>query len=113
MEDEKVYYINVKPYKYNYLINDMIKIYLKSALGVNIINKNEFYNDILNIYNKFEYPTKIKNIKEQDIDEIVSKKMYQHIKQFFYENNNNILKIKRKPNNKNKSLRNKKNKTIY
>ena len=108
MEDEKVYYINVKPYKYNYLINDMIKKYLKSSLGLNIINKSDFYNDILNIYNKFEYPNKIKDIKEQEIDEIVSKKMYQHIKQFFYENNKNTLKIKKKFNNKNKSLRNKK-----
>ncbi len=39
---------------------------------------------------------KPKTKKEQDIDNVVTKKMFLHIKQFFYENNKKSLRKKKK-----------------
>jgi hypothetical protein len=41
-----------------------------------------------------------KDKKEQEIDEIVGKKLFHHIKQFFYENNNKTLKRGRRVRNR-------------
>ncbi len=46
----------------------------------------------------FRYMTK--DEKEQEIDEIVGKRMFNHIKQFFYENNNKTLKRGRRVRNR-------------
>ena len=58
------------------------------------------------LYSKFKFNEEIKDNNEQTIDGIVGKKLFQHIKQFFYENNNQSLKNKKKRNS-NKSLRRK------
>lgn len=100
MEDEKVYYINVKPYQYNLSFSTFLLRFINSKLGKKIKQDSNFISNMNRIYSKFKFNENIKNPKEHEIDEIVGKKMFQHIKQFFYENNNQTLKNKKKKHNK-------------
>jgi len=104
MEDDKVYYINIKPYHNTISFLNFVSRFLDSKLGNKIINKDDFINRIHNIYINMKFKDNGKNIKEQEIDEIIGKKMFHHIKQFFYENNNESLKNK-KQIKKNKTLK--------
>ena len=106
MSDDRVYYINVKPYHHELKVDDLIKRYLNSKLGKDIKGIHDFVSSIENGFKKYNYRVSEKTIEEQEIDDIIGKKMFQHIKQFFYDNNNNTLK--RKSVTKNKSRKNKK-----
>jgi hypothetical protein len=103
MEDGKVYYINVKPYHHHLSFSTFLLRFINSELGKKIKNKQDFIKKMKYIYN---FNEEIKDKNEQVIDEIVGKKLFQHIKQFFYENNNQTLKNKKKKS-KHKSLRRK------
>lgn len=103
MEDGKVYYINVKPYHHHLSFSTFLLRFINSELGKKIKNKQDFIKKMKYIYN---FNEEIKDKNEQYIDEIVGKKLFQHIKQFFYENNNQTLKNKKKKS-KHKSLRRK------
>ena len=104
MENDKVYYINVKPYHYELSFSNFLLRFLDSELGNNIKNNEEFITQLNSIYTKMRFNYMKKDKKEQEIDEIVGKKLFYHIKQFFYENNNETLK--RKINKKkNKSIK--------
>jgi len=107
MNDDKVYYINIKPYYNKLLLENMISLFLDSKLGKNIKNKEDFINSIEKEFKKYNYRITEKTKEEQDIDEIISKRMLQHLKQFFYENNNKTLNRKKREN-KNKTVRRKK-----
>lgn len=100
MNDEHVYYINVKPYHHKLTIHNLMFRFLDSSLGKNIINKAEFITIIENEFKKYQYKVNEKSKEEQDIDSIVGKKMFQHLKRFFYENNNKTLSRKKKNNKK-------------
>jgi hypothetical protein len=104
MVDEKVYYINVKPYKYQLSIEKMIDTFLHSKLGDKIREKEHFINSIQHEYKKYNYKISEKMTQEQEIDEIIGKRMLQHLKQFFYEKTNKTFKKKR-IENKNKTLK--------
>ena len=105
MSEKRVYYINVKPYHHKLTINNLMFRFLDSSLGRVVKNKSEFINILDDEFKKYQYNTQVKSNDEQEIDTIVGKKMLQHLKQFFYENNNKTLSRKRK--NKNKSLKKK------
>lgn len=106
MEDEKVYYINVKPYHYHLSFSTFLLRFVNSKLGSKIKHDPNFISVMNGLYSKFKFNEEIKDNNEQTIDGIVGKKLFQHIKQFFYENNNQSLKNKKKRNS-NKSLRRK------
>ena len=106
MNNDNVYYINVKPYHYKLDINTMIKQYLNSKLGKHIKNKEDFVMYMNDEFKKYNFNTDKKNKQEQEIDEIIGKRMLQHLKEYFYENKNKTLKNKNKPK-KNKTLKNK------
>lgn len=96
MIDDNVYYINVKPYYYKLNINDMISRFLNSNLGRKIKNKKEFVIIIEDEFKKYNYSNYEKKEEEQQIDEIVSKRMLQHLKIFFLENKCKTIKYKTK-----------------
>lgn len=104
MSEEQVYYINVKPYHHKLSINKLMFRFLDSPLGIVIKNKGDFIDIIEDEFKKYQYNTKEKSTEEQEIDTIVGKKMIQHLKQFFYENNNKTLSRKKK--NKPKTQKN-------
>lgn len=80
MSTDNVYYIHVKEYKHLLPANEMVTRFLNSPLSDDIKNKDEFKN--FSMFN-FKYNILEKNKHEQDIDIIVSKKMLEHIKEFF------------------------------
>ena len=94
MADDKVYYINVKPYKYQITISDMIKSFLDSKLGSNVKNKDEFRYNMTEDFKRYSYRITQKTKEEQEIDEIIGKRMLQHLKHFFYEKINQTYKKK-------------------
>jgi hypothetical protein len=96
MEDDKVYYINVKPYKYQMNIENMIKRFIQSPLGNKIKNIDHFTRVVINDFNRYNYKIQEKTQTEQEIDEIIGKRMLQHLKQFFYEKTNHTFKIKKR-----------------
>ena len=104
MESDKVYYINVKPYHYSLDFSIFLSRFLDSNLGDNIKHKSKFIHDLSSIYKHFNFHHEEKDINEQDIDEIIGKKLFYHIKQFFYENTNKSIKHNKK-NKKNKTLK--------
>jgi len=102
MEDEKVYYINVKPYHYTLNLETFILRFLESNMGKKVKSKNDFINKINEIYKYYNFNATKKDKQEQEIDIIVGKKMFQHIKHFFYENNKHTVRNNRKNKSKNK-----------
>ena len=104
MEDDKVYYINVKPYKHQMRIEDMINIFLHSSLANKIQSKEQFTTAIIHDFKQYKYRISDKTQKEQEIDEIIGKRMLQHLKQFFYEKTNHTFK-KKKRTTKRKTLK--------
>ena len=109
MVDDKVYYINVKPYKYQINIEKMINTFLDSKLGnnINISDKEDFINSIQHEYKEYNYRIHEKTKQEQEVDEIVGKRMLQHLKQFFREKSTKTLK-KKKGRLTNKTIKHKK-----
>ena len=88
MSDERVYYINVKPYRHNLHIDELIKRYLGSKLSKDISNIHDFVTTIKHEFKIYDYNTNLKLNKEQEIDSIIGKKMYQHIRVFFSDDDN-------------------------
>lgn len=107
MDNENIYYINVKPYKHDINYTEIINRIINSN-KINIDNENFFREKISKILNKYHYKTRFKDMKEQYLDNIISKRIMYLLKDFFKENNKNYK------NNKNKTRNNKikKNKTI-
>ena len=89
MSTDNVYYIHVKEYKHILPSNEMVKRFIDSPLSNDIKNKDEFRN--FSMFN-FKYNILEKNKHEQDIDIIVSKKMLEHIKEFF-EKDEPVMKL--------------------
>jgi hypothetical protein len=96
METNNVYYIHVKPYKYQISIDKMLYRFLNSNLGQTIQDKNAFINSIQNEFKKYDYKITEKLSSEQEIDEIIGKRMLQHLKHFFFEKQNRTIKRKNK-----------------
>jgi hypothetical protein len=80
MSNDNVYYIHVKEYKHMLPSNEMLNRYLNSPLSNDIKNKDEFLQ--FSAFN-LKYNVVEKDKHEHDIDIIVSKKMLEHIKEFF------------------------------
>lgn len=80
MSTDNVYYIHVKEYKHLLPASEMVRRFLNSPLSADIKNKDEFKN--FSMFN-FKYNILEKNKHEQEIDIIVSKKMLEHIREFF------------------------------
>jgi hypothetical protein len=105
MVDDNVYYIHVKAYKHSLTLKEMLDKYLKSEIGhkfVPIKKRAEFESSMETEFNKYHYNVIKKTENEQDIDNIIGKKMMQHLKHFFFERidktykRKSIMKVKNK-----------------
>lgn len=85
MESDNVVYLHIKPYIYNYKFIDMINSFytnnhqLIEKLGGHKIYYNFFKNKVRNYNDITENKTQL----EEDIDKILSKKIIQHLSDFF------------------------------
>jgi uncharacterized protein YeaC (DUF1315 family) len=90
MSNDNVYYIHVKEYKHLLPANVMLNRFLNSPLSSDIKNKDEFKE--FTMFN-LKYNVKEKDKHEHDIDIIVSKRMLEHIKDFF-DKDEPVMKLK-------------------
>lgn len=105
MANNKIYYINVKPYYYDYTFEDMILIFEESNVGKKIIKNDKMFNKImLEKMNLFNYDVVVKDNKEYEIDIILGKHIISHLQTFFNRSIKNIT-IKNRKTKKNKTLK--------
>ena len=115
MNNDNVYYIHVKEYKHLLPATEMLNRYLNSPLSIDIKNKDEFKQ--FTMFN-LKYSVVEKDKHEHEIDIIVSKKMLEHIKEFFdkdepsmklkvYNKNQKSFKKNNKTSNNNKTVKKK------
>ena len=87
MANENVYYINMKPYYYDYTFEHMLDKFYTSNIGNLIINKNlNFKYVMMGQIKSYNYECINKNGKELEQDKIIGKHIIQHLKVFFNKN---------------------------
>jgi hypothetical protein len=107
MENDNIYYINVKPYKHDVSFFEIIKRLIRSKI-VNIINENEFKEEISQKLIQYHYTPRYKSNKDQELDIIISKKIKFHLKYFFGDVSKKEDRNKKEDGNKKKVKFNKK-----
>lgn len=91
MEDENVYYIHVKGYKHYLPSSVIIKRFLNSGLAKEMKNNTaEREKFTAFMMNRLNYNIAEKDQDEQEMDVIISKKMLEHMKTFFKEDNGSV-----------------------
>ena len=108
MSNNKIYYINVKPYIHDLEFNEMINRLLNSPiLGTYIDEPTYCRAFMLSFLQKYNYIYVDKNTEAQKVDKIVSKKIIQHLHLFFktQPDRPHTNKTKRQKNTKNKTLK--------
>jgi hypothetical protein len=106
MVNDKVYYINLKPYIHDLPFDLMIERFIKSGI-INILVEDNFKTDMLQFMNlyKHEYVEKTKDA--QNVDKILSKKILQHLQIFFNKKSQNkTMRKSNKTHNKTKKNQN-------
>jgi hypothetical protein len=110
MENKNIYYINIKPYVYDLTFDEMIKRFLNSEIGGKILQNYDhtnttqetfidFMNKNIKMYN-FHVIEKMQD--EFEVDQILSKKIMQHLEIFFHKTNKTKTR-KNIPRKRNKS----------
>jgi hypothetical protein len=102
MIDDRIYYINIKPYMHDLPFETMIDRFVSS--NILNINNNEFKSHILNYMKRFHYNYVEKTKEAQNIDKILSKKILHHLNLFF---NKSISKQQSRRTNITKTMKNK------
>jgi FMN phosphatase YigB (HAD superfamily) len=107
MTNENVYYINVKPYYYDYSFEEIIKRLKNSEIGKKIINEDDDFEPIMfECFKKYNYKSVAKDTKEYNLDKIIGKYIITHLQKFFHKSNKSGTMKKRKAHQKNKTSRN-------
>ena len=107
MVDDRVYYINLKPYVHDLPFEIMVDRFIKS--GIIDLNKNvnvtevEFKKDMLSYMKRYNHDYVEKTKEAQNVDKILTKKILQHLQTFFQ---------KKQKTRKTAKIKNVKNKTI-
>jgi hypothetical protein len=111
MKSDNIYYINVKPYIHDLTFDDMVTRLINSNILVDIDDPTVYRTYITTFMEKFNYIYVEKTVSEQNIDKVLSKKILQHLQDFFKikPTDNTPAKIvnktKRNKNNYNKTLK--------
>lgn len=90
MKDKKVYYINIKPYVYNLAPEKIADIFLKSKFSKNFQDKEKVRVIIIDYVKK--YRDRVTNPEQIKFHNVITKKVFQHIKYFFGDNNKTLRK---------------------
>ena len=88
MEHGHVYYINVKPYVHQLSVQTLINRFmqsqaLRSTIAQKSMSEDGFRNRIAKIMQRFQAAHVAKDPLEQQIDAIISKKIMEHLNDFF------------------------------
>ena len=78
MENPNVYYVYIKPHRYSYDFNEMIEIFCNK----NQLNDKNLKNKLIEYCNKFNYYKSTIDKNEYKLNNIVSKKINEHINTF-------------------------------
>jgi hypothetical protein len=82
MVNDKIYYINIKPYIHDIPFDTMIDRFINSKI-IAFENEDLLRTHLLNFLKKFKYTYSKKTNESQNIDIILSKKILQHLHVFF------------------------------
>jgi len=93
MVHERVYYINIKPYYYDYTFEHMLSKVLKCSEFKDLYAHN-FNTNMLQIIKRFNYKVRLKNEEEYKIDKIISKETLNHLIIFLRDSPNQTKKTK-------------------
>ncbi len=109
MSNEKIYYINLKPYIYDLELDTMVDRFLNANICT-IADTTLCREQIMNVAKKYHYIYLAKSAAEFNVDKIVSKKILHHLHTFFNKvekQQQQILPTKKRPlsNLKNKTLK--------
>jgi hypothetical protein len=102
MVDDRVYYINLKPYVYDLPFELMIDRFMKSNI-INTTTNTNFKQDMLQFMKKYRHFYVEKTKESQNIDKILSKKILHHLHTFFNKGSKTTRKNRRI---KNKTIKN-------
>jgi hypothetical protein len=84
MSGDNIYYINIKPYVHDLPFDEMIERFIHSRI-LDIDSPISFKKYILEFIKVYNYYNVVKTKKEQDVDNILSKKILNHLHIFFNE----------------------------
>lgn len=82
MEHDNVVYLRIKPYVYSYLFETMVNDYYNKNKN-KIENKKFFFNFMITNIDLYEYQLNTKSDLEQKIDTLLSKRLLEHLDEFF------------------------------
>ena len=83
MEEDNVYYINVKPYFFSLPYEIMAERYYDAFMKKTQVDKNDFIHSIVTNMNRYIYVVRHKSELEQNTDKVVSKQLLIHLENFF------------------------------
>jgi hypothetical protein len=112
MVDDKIYYINLKPYVHDLPFELMIDRFINSEILKEGIVKTDFKQDMLKFMNRYHHEFVEKTTEAQNVDKILSKKIMQHLQVFFTKGTNKPAQITRRTKKKGLKIQQSKNKTI-
>ena len=102
MVNDRVYYVNLKPYIHDLPFELMIERFIKSEI-INIQSQkleDDFKTNMLQFMKQYRHKCAEKTKEDQNVDKILSKKILQHLQIFFNKKsqNNTIRKINKSHN---------------
>lgn len=97
MKNDNVLYINIKPYVYTIPFNEMASTYYDAFYNhksdmINKPPKEIFINYVLNYTKDYRFTVLKKSAIEQQVDDILSKKIFMYLKDFFEKRTNKVGK---------------------
>jgi len=94
MENENVYYINVKPYHFSMAYSEMADKYFQEFEPE--MDYYEFIDSIEHYMQKYNYSVMDKREEEIEVDNIISKHIMKHLREFFKTKKKYTIKRKKK-----------------
>jgi hypothetical protein len=105
MAHNNIYYINIKPYRYDLSFEYMLEKFLESEIGKKIIeNETDLNTFMIENIKLYKYKVIVKNGKEYEVDKVLGKHIISHLQAFFNHSTKNRT-IKNRGHRKNKTLK--------
>lgn len=112
MANDKIYYINIKPYYYDLKFEEMIARFKNSVVGKRLIGDDtDFDEKLMEYIVPYNYKCLAKDPKEYEIDKILGKQIVVHLNIFFNNPRQNKT-IKNRRKNTTRNQKTKRNNTL-